>query len=299
MKCLCVLFVALFISSLQLAAQTDSTGRRLDIPVTVDLQRAVVDSPGITLQKADLQVYKLKPAVDIPLTAIGTAWSLYAFTKIYDKDSSTAAEILALNRNDLASYNRWGTNHYNPEAFTSSNYFFYGSMPLPFLFLLDGKVRKDFGKIMFLYLEAMSITGLLYTGSVYFHDKYRPYTYNPDVPMSKRTRGGGRNSFFAGHVALVATSTFYMAKVYADYHPNSSLKWLPYTIASISTGATAYLRGRAGEHFLSDIIIGTVQGTLTGLLVPHFHKNPLIKNENVSLVPYYGREKGLSLVYKF
>ena len=57
----------------------------------------------------------------------------------------------------------------------------------------------------------MAVAGLLYTGSVYANDRYRPYAYNSTVDMSERTRGGAKNSFFAGHVPLAGTSTFFMA----------------------------------------------------------------------------------------
>ena len=35
------------------------------------------------------EVYKLKAASDLPITVIGTGWSLYAFSKIYNKDRSS------------------------------------------------------------------------------------------------------------------------------------------------------------------------------------------------------------------
>lgn len=245
------------------------------------------------------EVYQLKPAVDIPLTAITTGWSLYAFTKIYSKESSTAAQINALNKNDLARINRAGVENYSLSAKKTSDYFFYGSMPLPLMLLLDKEIRKDAGRIGFLYLEAMSITGLLYTGSVYFKDKYRPYAYNPDVPFSERTGGGAKNSFFAGHVALVGTSTFFIAKVYSDYHPGSKLNWLLYTAASIATATTGYLRYKGGLHHLTDVFIGTAVGPLSGILVPHFHKVKNGKQSNLTILPYYGNEKGIAMVWKF
>ena len=173
-------------------------------------------------------------------------------------------------------------------------------MPLPFLFLAFKDTRQDLFKLTFLYLEAMSITGFLYTGSVYLTDRFRPYAYSEETPMTWRTRGGAKNSFYAGHVALVATSTFFMAKVYADYNPDSKIKWLVYGLAGAATGTMAYLRHRGGFHFPSDIILGVTQGTLTGILVPHFHKNKLIKDPNLSLLPYSnGQANGLTLVYKF
>jgi membrane-associated phospholipid phosphatase len=145
----------------------------------------------------------------------------------------------------------------------------------------------------------MSITGFLYTGSVYLNDRYRPYAYSPESPMEQRIRGGAKNSFYAGHVALVATSSFFMAHVYADYHPDSKVKWLMYTLAGAATGYTAYMRYRGGQHFPSDILLGITQGTLTGLLVPHFHKHPIIKDPNLSFFPYSnGQVHGLAFVYK-
>lgn len=245
------------------------------------------------------EVYKLKAASDIPITAIGTGWSLYAFSKIYSKDRSSEEKILSLDRNDIPSFDRHGANVFHPKASEVANTIFYGSMPLPVLLMLDKEVCKDGLKIAILYLQSMSVTGLLYTGSVYLTDRYRPYAYNPNVPMSKRTRGGAKNSFFAGHVALVGTSTFFIAKVLNDYHPESKVKWLPFTLAGLAMGTTAYLRYRGGEHFLSDIAIGVVVGTLTGILVPHVHKNKDITDRRLSFTAsYMSNTPQFGIVYK-
>jgi membrane-associated phospholipid phosphatase len=116
--------------------------------------------------------------------------------------------------------------------------------------------------------------------------------------MEERTGGGAKNAFFAGHVALVGTSTFFAAKVFSDYHPDSKLKYLFYGGAIVATGATGYLRHRGGKHFPSDIIIGTTVGTLSGILIPHFHKNKIFKDPNLSIVPFTGKSHGLYLTYK-
>jgi hypothetical protein len=287
--------VLLIFSSFLLSAQTDSVISVDTIPVT--------DSGIKSLSvKNDINqpVYKLKPARDLPVFLVGAGWSGYAFTKIYSKDRSSESEILALDKNDINGFDRWAVRPHSEQLGKNSNYVFYGSMPLPFLFLACKDTRKDFFKLTFLYLEAMSITGLLYTGSVYFTNRFRPYAYSDETPLTWRTRGGAKNSFYAGHVALVATSTFFMAKVYADYNSDSRAKWLYYGVAGAATGTMAYLRYRGGFHFPSDIILGIAQGTLTGILVPHFHKNKLINDPDLSLFPYSnGRANGLTLVYKF
>ena len=182
-------------------------------PDTLAEKRPVVNT-GVNHQ----EIYKLKPSVDIPVFAVGAGWSAYAFTKIYSKERSTEEQILSLDVNDINKFDRWAVRPYSENMGNNSNYIFYGSMALPVLFLTGKETRKDLFKLCFLYLEAMSVTGLLYTGSVYFTNRYRPYAYSDETEMSWRTRGGAKNSFYAGHVALTATSTFFMAKVYADYN---------------------------------------------------------------------------------
>jgi membrane-associated phospholipid phosphatase len=116
--------------------------------------------------------------------------------------------------------------------------------------------------------------------------------------MDTRTSENSRNSFFAGHVALVATSVFFVARAYADYHPDSKFKWVMYGVAGAATVATAYLRNRAGEHFPSDVLVGAIVGTASGLLTPKLHQAKLIKNQRLSILPFAGRSQGLALVYK-
>lgn len=269
-------------------AQNDSASLRVD--TTPILQPEIKEKPK--------QVYKLNPGADIPVTATGTLWSLYAFTKIYNKDPSNEEAILALKKSDVNGFDRWAIKPYSKRLDEISYIPFYASMPMPVFFLFDNRMRKDIAKLSFMYLEAMSVTGLLYTGSTYFTNRYRPYVYSDETDLDYRTRGGGKNSFYAGHVALVATSTFFMAQVYADYHPESNMKWLFYGIAIAATGTTAYLRHAGGLHFPSDLLLGVAQGTLTGLLVPRLHRTKWIKNPNLSIMPFMGQSNGLAIRYK-
>jgi len=244
-------------------------------------------------------VYKLNLAVDIPVTAVTAGWSLFAFPKIYDKDPSTDAAINNLSRRNINGIDRWASYVYSEQAAKTSDLFFYASMPLPVLLFLDRDIRKDALKVGFLYLEAMSVTGLFYTGSAYVFDRYRPSTYNPNVVMSERTAGNQKNSFIAGHPALVATSTFFIASVYSDYHPDSKLKYVFYGAAAVATGTTAYLRHRGGKHFPTDLLVGTTIGTLSGILVPKLHKNKAYSSSKVRVMPFTGESHGLNMVYRF
>lgn len=277
---------------------TDTVALKNDSSVIQLNPEIISDDNETEQQNNDEEIYKLKPAVDIPVTAITGGFSAFAFGEIYSKDGSTEAQINALRKEDINGFDRWAAGLNSKSAATTSDLFFYGSMPFPIVLLVDKHIRKDAAKIGFLYLEAMSITGLFYTGSTYLTDRYRPLAYNIES-RGEAMRGGAKNSFIAGHVALVATSTFFTAKVFSDYHPDSKLRHLLYGVAIASTGATGYLRHRAGKHFPSDIVAGAVVGTLSGLLVPHFHKNKSFKNNGLSIFPLVGDANGVSVVYKF
>src|SRR5687768_14611233 len=115
---------------------------------------------GARAKRSD-EVYKLKLAVDIPVTAAGVAWSTFAFPKIYDKPSSTEAEMLRVvqRRSELNGFDRWAAGMYNEKADKNSDLLFYGSIPLPLLLFADKDIRQDVLKISFLYLETFAVTG--------------------------------------------------------------------------------------------------------------------------------------------
>lgn len=235
------------------------------------------------------EVYKLKAKVDIPITVAAAGFTLFGFSKIYGRDDVPESEILALNKNDVNSIDRSTAGNKDEKAKDLSDKFFYGAMPAPLLLFLDKEIRKDALKVGMLYLEAMTITGVFYTGSSMIVGRQRPYTYNTSLPMDQRTRGAGKNSFIAGHPALVATSTFFMAKVYTDYHPEMKGKWVLYTLAGGASLATGLLRIKAGEHFPTDVMAGIPVGVLSGILVPHFHKIKAFKKTGLTLLPYHNQ----------
>ncbi len=209
----------------------------------------------------------------VPIIVVGFTATAYAFSKIYTKTNTPDATIAALDKNNIPVFDRWATKYHDLNMDRISYYPFYAVMPLPAILFIDKKMRKDAGKISIMYLEAFAFTGVVYGSSVYFIDRYRPDVYNTSLDMSYRHNGNYRNSFFAGHVAVVATSTFFIAKVYDDYHPESNWKWLVYGGAAAATIGMGYMRLEAGKHFPSDILTGAIVGTTAGLLTPTLHKS--------------------------
>ncbi len=246
------------------------------------------------------QVYNYNKKLDIPITAVAAGISMFNFTQIYSKDRSPEEEILALDKNDVRSFDRRAAGNYNEGAKTASDFFFNVSIPLPLIvFAFDKKLREDYLRLTLLYLETMSLTGVAYSTSQQLNNRLRPFTYNQELELSQRTKGGAKNSFYSGHTALVATSTFFLARVYADYHPDSPYRWVFYGSAGLATFLTGNLRVQAGQHFPTDVLMGGLVGTAIGFLVPYFHKNKLFEDPNLSLMPVTGEYHGLRLAYKF
>lgn len=303
------LTLLLFLFSLHVSAQNDTASlvhqaKTEFLPAdALSLHQAPVFDPGDNAGKPGHnpeRPYFLNYPVDLPIMIGGTAWTLYAFKPVYSKDKSSEADILALDKDNLPGIDRWATRYYSEDADAHSNYLFYGSIPVPFLLFLDKNIRRDGVKISALYLEAMAITGTLYTAGDLLIDRYRPLAYNADAPMDERVSGIAKNSFFAGHVALVGTATFFTAAIYDRYHSYSWTKWLVYGGAAAATLGTAYLRLRAGRHFPTDIIVGTAIGMGSGLLVPFLHRNKHWQQKKLGLSPLLRSDgvKGLSLTMK-
>jgi membrane-associated phospholipid phosphatase len=282
-------------SAVYQAAINDPAKRQANV-VQLPVGHGYMDEDAIVNNKA--HVYEIYPAVDIPIVAAGSIWSIYALSKIYSKTSPTVQEIQGLNKDNIPAFDRWSVYPYNDKLEKLSYYPFYASIPLPFIFFLStGKTSRDFFRLSFLYWETLSIMGVLGTASTFYVDRYRPYCYTDETSMDRRTSKVARNSFYSGHVEMVAAPTFLIAKVYSDYYPESRIKWVFYGFAATITAATAYTRLRGGDHFPSDIILGAVVGTLSGILVPEFHKN---NNSDLSVLPYSNEmAKGFSFIYQF
>jgi membrane-associated phospholipid phosphatase len=277
-------------------AQNDSINPEHPLPISTSAY-LMTD----TTKPADPHRYKIRPWVDIPYTIVADAYALWGMSVIYGRDTTPRSEILALNPNNVNSFDRPVTKNYSEKAKNASDKFFYGSMPLPLLMLIDKKIRKDGLRVGLLYLEAMGTTGVFYTTAAMLASRYRPYAYNNSLDIGTRQRGGAKNSFYAGHVALVGTSTFFISKVLSDYHPEwGAKKWIFYTLAAGATATTAYLRVRAGQHFKSDVLVGAIMGPTVGILVPHIHKNKDFSGNRLSLSPRMGLDgsTGFTAVFR-
>jgi membrane-associated phospholipid phosphatase len=172
---------------------------------------------------------------------------------------------------------------------------------LPFLLLINKEIRKDWLDLLLMYTEGHTITFTYYNFSFFgptFQNRFRPLVYNSDIYVHVRESAINRNSFYSGHVASSAYSTFFMAKVYCDYHPDlGSTKYLVYAAALVPPLLEGYVRVKALAHFPSDVAVGLGLGAILGVLIPELHKNHF--NKNLSLSMFSSSDgMGLSMLWK-
>jgi len=252
-------------------------------------------------QLFDSEVYHVNPIIDgaVTVAAFGTNyWGL----RIVDRKSPLdSLEISQLDPNDINAFDRSATRQDASkiyDAWDLSDIGMRGSFLLPALLMLDKEIRQDWAPVLLLYLESEAIVGNLFSWGAAMHiDRIRPLVYNPDVSYGDKTFKRNKNSFYSGHTSSSAAASFFVAKVYCDYHPELGAKKLIfYGLAIIPPAFTGYYRYKGMKHFPTDVITGFAVGATTGILVPHLHKR---KNSNLSLIPVTGRYSGLAMTLKF
>ena len=252
-------------------------------------------------------VYQMNYKIEIPLTLGIFAANALGLYVLNDKTPLNPNQIASLNNKDIWFFDRNAIEQtydaaYHKDTRATSDWLRNTSIFLPAILSLDKKIRKDIYNIIFLYLETQALGSSLYTfAGVTFIDRIRPFVYYPEVSLNSKIEGAGtQNSFFSGHTSAAATASFFMAKVYIDYHPEMKRKkWLLYAGAIIPPASVGYYRYKALRHFPSDIIVGIIVGAAAGILVPELHKVKLGKYQNISLVPLTGIRTGMSLQFKF
>lgn len=249
--------------------------------------------------------YKTSFKVDAPITAVGAGLSGLGLYLMQQKEAFTLEEANNLDKNEVNSFDRFSAGNYSESAKKVSDIMLYSSLAAPALLLFDDKINDNTGQVAVLYLESMAITGTLFTMASAAFPRTRPLVYNKEpgvVEDRDKTRANSQNSFYAGHTAAVSTVSFFTAKVFHDYNPDSPARHFVWAGAAIVPAAVGYLRLEAGKHFLSDNLIGYGMGAAVGILVPQLHKKGNNSGISVfpSVIPVAGRAvDGVSLQYTF
>lgn len=138
----------------------------------------------------------------------------------------------------------------------------------------------------FMYAESISITFAMTNIVKMAVRRPRPQAYidaeaNRGNPNYSNADTDSSLSFFSGHssitAAIGATAT-YLAFIRS---PRTLRPWVTLILASALSTYVSVERVRAGAHFPSDVIAGSIAGAGVGVIVPHLHRSEDIKQRRV------------------
>ena len=230
--------------------------------------------------------YRTRFAVDGPVILAEGASSGFGLYRSMQRNGLSNTELAVLNKNDIPSFDRFSAGYYSETFQTAGDLLCYPTLAIaPGLLALNPAARGRYGQVVVLYLETVLAADAFFTTAIGNIPRYRPYLYGPE---GGDLRNGhiATNSFFAGHTAHTAAATFFAAKVFHDFNPDSRAQPYVWTAAALVPAVVAYTRIEAGKHFLSDNIVGYAVGATMGVVVPQLHK--VAGRRGISVVPLQG-----------
>ena len=137
-----------------------------------------------------------------------------------------------------------------------------------------------------MYAETMSLTYGITNFVKVAVRRPRPSAYleaeaNKNNPNYANTNTDSSLSFFSNHASMVA-SVGATATYLAFARSRSLLRpMITLVLATAVTTFTSIERVRAGEHFPTDVIAGSIAGAGVGIIVPHLHRSEDIKQRRM------------------
>lgn len=223
-------------------------------------------------------MYRLRPWVDAPVILGSGLISYGGLQAKRDQQPIELAQLARLNEGSVMDLDRAAFRidlSGREKALQRSDMVMGITVVAPLLLGFDRRVRDEWKSISALYAEAMLVNTAVQSWTACTAGRYRPIAYRTDATTEQRADPRNLHSFFSGHTSSTATSSFFMAKVLDDLHPElGGKRWLLYGAALMPPALAGYYRIQAGKHFPSDVLMGLVFGAATGVLVPEWHKRP-------------------------
>lgn len=246
-----------------------------DIMINKSEMEEVLD---IDVCKDYKKVYNLDTKRELLLSGVGIGLNLIGYSM--NVEGATVDGLTALNEEELWSFDRSAIYNNSESAQTWSDVILYSSMTFPFLVYTDFKCRSEGLTIGLMGLETFLLTNGITTITKSAVQRYRPFTYNPDIELDEKLSKRSTLSFFSGHTSVTTSLSFFAAKVLTDLRPGHKNNWLIWTVGAATPAVIGYLRYEAGKHFLTDVMTGYAVGAIIGYMVPAAHLN---KNVDIGI----------------
>ena len=170
----------------------------------------------------------------------------------------------------------------------SSDFLLYG-VSLGSIPILPMTAKGNYKNLLLIQLEILSINGLITNLVKYSFNRQRPYSYY----STKQDDSESYKSFYSGHTSTSFALGVSSAKMLSQYtNFDKTLIWA--TTMSIAS-LTGYFRIAADKHYVTDVIVGSIMGSLIGNIafeylnkkyISNIKDTALTKRVNFSYNPY-------------
>ncbi len=147
-----------------------------------------------------------------------------------------------------------------------------GSVILPLIVYALKIKDKDWRVSSIMFLELAMVNFAVNNITKYGFRRPRPYVYSETFGVDQVINRAGRASFISGHTSFAASNSFFAAALFHRAYPDSPLVPYVYIASSSIPIITGINRVRAGKHFNTDVIAGTIAGAAVATLVIQVHK---------------------------
>lgn len=238
--------------------------------------------------------FNLSTEREVTILGVNSAIVLTSFL-INQNLKITHEEISLLDKNRINSFDRSATNYYSKNLSLISDVLLISSVSLPISFLFMDNQNNNLVSIGIMYLETMSLTYGLTNLTKNLTQRFRPYAYNPEVPLSEKLDIDTKKSFFSGHTSTAFASAVFFSTVYSELSTDEKSEKLIWAGSLTLATAVGLLRYFSGKHFPTDIFTAAIVGSAIGYGIPKLHKNKsdlmisTSSNSNLISVKYYFR----------
>ena len=194
----------------------------------------------------------------------------YDSSKVYDKDDVNALDRIFMNS-------------YSKKLDRAGDISLVAAMAAPAVLLATDK--SEWLTVGVMYAETLLIANGIKELTKLCVTRARPYMYyDPSTyPEDDLEDGDFANSFPSGHSTMAFAGATFASYTFSKYFPESPYRYAVTGGSYALALATAALRIKSGNHFMTDVLTGAVIGSATGFLVPWLHTFNTKNDLNVGL----------------
>ncbi len=241
--------------------------------------------------------YKLSWGLDISMAATGLSLQLLSNTYKPHYTSYTVESLAKFSKDDVNAFDRSAVGPIIHRCDSWSNVTNVLIANYIWLMLPGKESRKDFTKVIVMYLQLYCMTPLISQWVQPAIGRKRPYFYSEEEDIKTRLSDRAQTSMPSSHATFAFANAVLTSSVFRTYYPESPWRYAVWSLSLGTATATCILRYRAHKHFPTDLLAGAATGSLIGWFVHFTHRNR--EKRKVAIGPIIGNKVGIQLTYGF